>query len=89
MTLAMKNQFIKYADKRAADFVAVSQNPTETRESDLNIPEECTFPDPLGQCAPITFLFPNISSDSYKITQTGRKVYACLHDPKGDIGRVT
>ncbi len=48
MTAAMKDQFIKYADKRASDFVTVSQNPTETRESDLNFPEEWTFPDPLG-----------------------------------------
>ena len=85
MTAAMKDQqFMKYADKRAADFVTVSQNPTETRESDLNFLEEWTFPDPLGQCAPINFLCPNISSDDYKIMQKGRKVYACLHGPKGD-----
>ncbi len=65
MTAAMKDQFIKYANKRAADFVTVSQNPTETRESDLNFPEEWTFPDPLGQCAHVNFLCRNISSDSY------------------------
>jgi hypothetical protein len=84
MTVAMKNQFINYADKRAADFVTVSQNPTETRESYLNFPEEWTFPDPIGQCAPVNFFCTNIPSDSYKKMQKGRKIYACLHGPKGD-----
>jgi hypothetical protein len=73
------NQFIEYADKRGADFVTVSQNPTETRESDLKFPEEWTFPDPLGQCTPVNFFCPSISSDSYKIMQKGgRFMHVCM-----------
>jgi hypothetical protein len=79
MTSAMKNQFIKHSDKRASDFVTASQNPTETRESDINFLEEWTFPGPFGQCAPVNFFCTNISSDFYMIMQKGRKVYACLH----------
>jgi hypothetical protein len=76
MTAAMKNQFVKHADKRSADFVTVSQNPTETRESDLifqrNGPSLIHWDN-----APLYFFCTNISSDSYKITQKERKVYAC------------
>ena len=79
MTAAMKTRFIEYANKKKQDFVTVRQKQKETKESDLNFPEEWAFPTPHGICAPAMFNCTEIP-ESLKIWD---RVYACLHGPKG------
>ena len=55
------------------------QKQKETKESDLNFPEEWAFPTPRGICAPAMFNCTEIP-ESLKIRD---RVYACLHGPKG------
>ncbi len=80
MTAAMKTRFIEYANKKKQDFVTVRQKQKETKESDLNFPEEWAFPTPHGICTPAMFNCTEIPG-SLKIRD---RVYACLHGPKGD-----